>query len=443
MRKQLGLRRITGLVLAGVMLLHSGVLLTWADDELTDATVQSYEEQRADLIRRQEQTQAELDAIQYEQANAWDELGKLDQQIGNNVEMKRLAANELDAIGVQIQSKTDSIADTKALIEKQEEALRNRMVQEYMDGEASVLELLLDSTSLIDFLVRAERVTAIMEHDKTVIRELQNNKARLEEDQKTLEQAEKDQVQRVADFESAIRNTQSLYDAKQDRLGELMEDEAEKKALIAYQQEQEAQLNAELEAYLQELLRKQEEERLRREAELQRQREEEEERLRLEAEAAGNEWDEDDYDWSDYVWRPEGYGYDDGTRCWPLEPGVDYYVSSEFGWRDLWGTEDFHLGIDLACACGTEIRAFAAGQVVISDYHYSYGNYVLVDHGNGFATLYAHMNERACYVGQAVQAGDTLGYVGMTGSASGYHLHFETRENGEVDNPRNYLSFPW
>ena len=443
MKKRTVLRRIACMTLTCAMILHIGGLLTGADDELTDATVQSYEEQRADLLRKQQQTQEELEAIQYEQANAWDELGKLDEQIGYNTEMKRLAANELDAIGAQIQAKTDSIADTKARIERQEKALRSRMVQDYMEGDASLLELLLDASSLTDLLVRAERVSAIMEHDKKVIGNLRADKAQLEEDEKTLEKAEEEQVLRVADFENAIRGTQDLYDAKQNRIGELMEDENEKKALIAYQQEQERQLNAQLEAYLQELIRRQEEERRAREAELQRQREEEERRLREEAEASGEEWNEDNYDWSEYTWTPEGYGVDDGTRCWPLEPGVDYYVSSEFGGRELWGEYDDHLGIDLACACGTEIRSYAAGQVVISDSHWSYGNYVLVDHGNGFATLYAHMNERVAYVGQAVQAGDVLGYVGMTGSATGYHLHFETRENGEVVNPRNYLVFPW
>ena len=133
--------------------------------------------------------------------------------------------------------------------------------------------------------------------------------------------------------------------------------------------------------------------------------------------------------------------YVGGSVSWVLEPGVAYTVSSEQGWRDLYGTADYHLGTDLACPAGTEIHAYNAGTVLISEYHYSYGNYVLVDHGGGLQTLYAHMAERAVSAGDWVESGQILGYVGMTGSAYGYHLHFEVRENGEVQNPRNYLDF--
>ena len=133
--------------------------------------------------------------------------------------------------------------------------------------------------------------------------------------------------------------------------------------------------------------------------------------------------------------------YCEKCASWVLEPGVAYTVSSEQGWRDLYGTADFHLGTDLACPAGTEIHAYNAGTVLISEYHVSYGNYVLVDHGGGLQTLYAHMAERAVSAGDWVESGQLLGYVGMTGSAYGYHLHFEVRENGEVQNPRNYLDF--
>ncbi len=133
--------------------------------------------------------------------------------------------------------------------------------------------------------------------------------------------------------------------------------------------------------------------------------------------------------------------YVGGSVSWVLEAGVAYTVSSEQGWRDLYGTADFHLGTDLACPAGTEIHAYNAGTVLISEYHVSYGNYVLVDHGGGLQTLYAHMAERAVSAGDWVESGQLLGYVGMTGSAYGYHLHFEVRENGEVQNPRNYLDF--
>ena len=126
----------------------------------------------------------------------------------------------------------------------------------------------------------------------------------------------------------------------------------------------------------------------------------------------------------------------------PLNVSPDnYMVTSEQGWRELFGQDDLHMGIDLSCDAGTPILAYKGGKVLISEYHYSYGNYVLIYHGNGLSTLYAHMSERAAVVGDWVDAGDTIGYVGMTGSAYGYHLHFEVRQDGAVQNPRDYMQF--
>ena len=151
-------------------------------------------------------------------------------------------------------------------------------------------------------------------------------------------------------------------------------------------------------------------------------------------------WSKIDYSDSYKQYYEEG-GYVGGQVSWVLEPGVEYKVSSEQGWRELYGEADYHLGTDLACSAGTEIRAYNAGKVLVSEYHWSYGNYVIVNHGGGLTTLYAHMSERAVSAGDWVESGQVLGYVGMTGSAYGYHLHFEVREDGEAVNPRNYLDF--
>ena len=136
------------------------------------------------------------------------------------------------------------------------------------------------------------------------------------------------------------------------------------------------------------------------------------------------------------------YTYTGGLMSWPLEAGVSYYVSSEYGWRSIYGVEDFHLAIDLACDNGTTVLAAAGGTVLRSEYHASYGNYVLIDHGNGLSTLYAHMSSNNVSAGDEVYEGQTIGWVGLTGNTFGYHLHFETRENGSTVNPRNYIALP-
>ena len=117
------------------------------------------------------------------------------------------------------------------------------------------------------------------------------------------------------------------------------------------------------------------------------------------------------------------------SYLWPLS---GYYrLSSLFGYRihPITGEAHSHTGIDIPAPGNTPILACKSGQVVTSAYHYSYGNYVVIDHGNGNSTLYAHMSSRAVSEGDMVTQGQTIGYVGTTGSSTGNHLHLEVRDN--------------
>ena len=116
---------------------------------------------------------------------------------------------------------------------------------------------------------------------------------------------------------------------------------------------------------------------------------------------------------------------------WPCD-GV---VVSGFGMR--WGR--MHEGIDIGCAFGTPNRAAASGTVIYSGWLGGYGNLVVVDHGNGLSTAYAHASSLLVGVGQSVSRGETVSLVGSTGNSSGPHLHFEVRVNGEAVDPLYYL----
>jgi len=116
---------------------------------------------------------------------------------------------------------------------------------------------------------------------------------------------------------------------------------------------------------------------------------------------------------------------------WPVN-GV---VVSGFGMR--WGR--MHEGIDIAASTGTPIRAAASGAVIWSGWRGGYGNCVVIDHGNGLATLYAHASALLVGVGQQVSQGQTVALVGSTGNSSGPHLHFEVRVNGVAVDPLLYL----
>jgi murein DD-endopeptidase MepM/ murein hydrolase activator NlpD len=125
-----------------------------------------------------------------------------------------------------------------------------------------------------------------------------------------------------------------------------------------------------------------------------------------------------------------GDGVSSSGFIWPVN-GV---VTSGFGWR--WGR--MHEGIDIAAPTGTGIRAAASGTIIYAGYMGGYGNLVVIDHGNGLATAYAHQS--AIYIGGgSVSQGTVIGAVGSTGSSTGPHLHFEVRVNGTAVDPMGYL----
>lgn len=128
--------------------------------------------------------------------------------------------------------------------------------------------------------------------------------------------------------------------------------------------------------------------------------------------------------------------------CSPIGENWRNVVTSEFGYRrdPFTGERKGHSGMDLAVPTGTSVRAALPGTVTVSTYNQGgYGYYVMIDHGNGLATLYGHNSQLLARVGQTVEAGDVIALSGSTGRSTGPHLHFEVRINGERTNPRSYL----
>ncbi len=130
-----------------------------------------------------------------------------------------------------------------------------------------------------------------------------------------------------------------------------------------------------------------------------------------------------------------------------LDHYPDYYpvngiaVTSSYGWRrdPFTGESKFHSGLDIGCDSGSSIWAAASGTVIEAEYHHSYGYYVLIDHGNGYKTRYAHLSKILVDVGEEVQKGERIAYSGMTGRATGPHLHFEVILYGETQSPLKYI----
>ena len=131
----------------------------------------------------------------------------------------------------------------------------------------------------------------------------------------------------------------------------------------------------------------------------------------------------------------------DNTVARFLNRPINGVLSSAFGYRihPKRKKRHFHSGIDLAAKKGTPISCAASGKVVFAGWKTGYGYVVMVDHGKGYETLYAHCSKLAVTTGQTVSAGKIVAYVGRTGVATGPHLHFEVRKNGVYKNPLKYL----
>lgn len=149
----------------------------------------------------------------------------------------------------------------------------------------------------------------------------------------------------------------------------------------------------------------------------------------LEADAAALEREIED--------RQDPGGEAPGVLGWPLNGRV----VSRFGYRihPILGSRRMHTGIDIDGSTGDAIRAAEAGRVILAQTYGGYGRAIVIDHGGGMATLYAHQSSLAVSVGDTVERGETIGYVGCTGLCTGPHLHFEVRINGGFVDPMDYL----
>jgi len=139
-----------------------------------------------------------------------------------------------------------------------------------------------------------------------------------------------------------------------------------------------------------------------------------------------------------YGSHPELYdffGAGDMLFQWPVQGRI----SSDYGYRHIFGSLNFHRGVDIPAPMGTAVHAAADGTVIFAGAKGSYGNLVIIDHGNGFQTLYGHNSGFLCRAGDVVVRGQTIAAVGSTGRSTGPHCHFEVHLNGELVDPLMYL----
>ncbi|MBR6916597.1 MAG: peptidoglycan DD-metalloendopeptidase family protein [Clostridia bacterium] len=412
-------------ILSAMLLPRTSVVTVSAD-----TTTQSLQEQISALEAKQAELKQQISDLNDKKSSEMEVKANLD-ALGDITQQKIKAAETLsEQLAASIESTSASIAEKEEQIKTTFDKFLDRLVVSYEEGEASYLSIILNSSDMADFLSKMDMVSSMLEYDRNLKIQYENEKTALEADKASLEEAKTQQTKLIAELEEDKAEYEQLSEQQATYIKSLEEDIS--KANTAYEEAkaQENALDAELQQRLYEIAMQQ------KALEEQRKREEEERRRQLAEQGITLEDDDTNKTDASNVYKGDGF-------AWPLY-GYSY-ISSGFGWRTLGGWSDYHRGIDIPAPYGTPIHASKGGQVITATGHGSYGNYVVIDHGlnsngDGESTLYAHMSSIGCSVGQYVNQGDVIGYVGSTGYSTGNHTHFEVRINGEALNPMNFVS---
>lgn len=349
-----------------------------------------------ELEEKQQQLNSVQQQIEAQQRKA--ELARRKEQ--TIAEQLRAIQQELDTAEDEYEAVNDQLENTEQHIkanvelsnrltkklEVQTKTLHRRIRDIYKNGQVNYLDVLLGAKDFNDFVGRMDILKKILAYDNALI---QGTKADRETLRKAKEQLESDRAKIVELRKLAAAKREKVAERRQERRGVLN--------AATYERETAERAYREL-------------------IETSRQIEQMIKRIQS---------------------GEKNIGGSTGTMTWPAEGEI----TSPFGWRvhPIFGTQRLHTGIDIGADYGDAIRAADGGVVIHADWMGGYGNAVIIDHGNGISTLYAHNSQLLVDEGQTVAKGQTVARCGSTGYSTGPHLHFEVRQNGSPVNPLNYL----
>lgn len=364
------------------------------------------------LAMSTDEIQDQIDSNQAQQSEIEDELADIREQIAAQkekdeqisqemaaiLEEKQVYASELEKmlddleyIYQQIEEFDQSIAETEERYNEALELFYNRARVMYQYTQYDSLRLFTESKDIFDFASRDRLFARMMENDRKTLEDLEVMRIDLENKKAAQEQMKVDAEALVAEKEAVIAAIENKEAVALDKL------QASRSALETLESQEEAmrQESDRIEAAIRELQ-------------------------------------------SLYEQYTTDY---DGRLMWPSRNTRK--ISSYFGMRihPIYGYPKMHNGIDIGASYGTDILASADGVVTSVTYNEGgYGWYIVVYHGDGISTLYAHCSSTIATVGETVKQGQVIGLVGMTGAATGPHIHFEVRENGTPVDPLGYVS---
>ena len=383
---------------------------------VTQDEIDALKAERDAITAQRQEKQAVVEQLEAEHASVVERKLAMDERNMYTLQQIELNSEEIAMYDEMIAAKAEELEEAIRLENEQLERYRVRVRAMEENGNYGFLALLLKASNLGELLTSMDDMGEIMESDReledayiaarenteavkaeyeAVKADIEARQEVLRAEQKELEKDIDEANQIILDLENDLENRQAEYDA-----------------IMALENETSAQIDALV-------------------AELERQRAE---AAAAAAAAAGNN--------GGGGGGSTGGGTATGTGSfiWPCPSST--YITSRFGTRVHPITQETrsHDGMDIAANTGANILAADGGKVVLAEVYGGYGNCVMIDHGNGYVTLYGHMSSIAVYNGQTVSQGDVIGYVGSTGLSTGPHLHFEVRTGGGKIDPEQFFS---
>ena len=357
---------------------------------------QSLEDELKQIQQEREETQEKIKEVKKQEQQYINQVDEVEGQLLGALSVlddlykkKDEAKSEVDKATIELVLKEEELKRIEDELKEKIRILNDRVAAIYKNGNSNILEILLKAEDFLDFISKLKLMNLFAEQDTQNILEVKEKKTAtigikksiidLREKQKEHEDKVK---QLVVQAEQKANEIEGIYDEKKNLLSSTT---ANKNALIQMEKKleiQEAEVTRILESYK-------------------------------------------------YGSAPSG------KFAWP----VAGRIQSGFGnrYHPIFGYNRFHSGIDIVASYGTLVKAADGGQVVQAGYFGGYGYSVMLYHGGGFATWYAHLSSINVSMGQFVQRGQVIGLVGSTGWTTGPHLHFEVRINGAPQNPLAYL----
>lgn len=388
--------RIISAVIAGLLVFT--LLFAFVADIAMNApeagaadTVSSLNSKLDKLSKEKDKIKKELAEIEKKKQSASAKKAALDQQIDVTQQEIDVMNQLIDALDNRIRAKEQELAVATELEKKQtdEFLVRLRVMEE--EGSVSMLGVILSADSFTDMITRSEIVGDIVESDRQLMKSLAETRAKIAADKAALDADRAEQEKAKASLVNKRSSLKGQYNEANSLVKELSADAAEYER--KYNEAEAAQEAAKRE-------------------------------LKALLNSSGS----------------KSTTYVGGTFRWPTKAT---YITSYYGRRSdpITKKSAFHTGIDIGASRGSEIYAANSGTVIVAGWSQKgYGNYVVIDHGGGKSTLYAHMDKIKTTKGAKVAKGDVIGLVGSTGYSTGPHLHFEILINGDHTNPMNYFN---